>query len=198
MKKSLGSKTIAYPTPVWIIGTFDKNGDPNIMTAAWGGICCSKPPCVTISLRKATYTYNNLVAQKAFTISIPSEDYVTEADYIGIVSGRDVDKFSRLKLTPIKSSLVNAPYVEEFPLILECEIIHIYEIGLHTQFIGEIRDVKVNDSVLNNQGQIMGERLKPIIFGPGGRSYHGIGRYLGEAFKIGRDLIEDTKPGSKA
>ena len=89
MKKSLGAKTLAYPTPVWLVGTYDPEGRPNVMTAAWAGICCSKPPCLAVSLRKATYSYGNIVARQAFTISIPSEAHVKEADYVGIASGRD-------------------------------------------------------------------------------------------------------------
>ena len=141
VKKSVGARTLALPTPTWIVGTYDKEGRPNMMTAAWGGICCSKPPCIYVSLRKATYTYGSLMERKAFTVSIPSEDYVKEADYIGLASGRDVDKFAATGLTPVKSDLVDAPYVKEFPLILECKVIHTIEIGLHTEFIGEIMDV---------------------------------------------------------
>src|SRR4030066_2508583 len=88
--KSLGRSSKALPAPAWMIGTYDMEGKPNLMTAAWGGICCSKPPCVYVSLRKATHTYSNIVERKAFTVSIPSENYVKEADYFGIVSGKKV------------------------------------------------------------------------------------------------------------
>ena len=81
MKNSLGAKTLVYPTPVFVVGTYDKEGKPNVMTASWGGICCSQPPCVAVSLRKATYTHGNILARKAFTISIPSESHVQQADY---------------------------------------------------------------------------------------------------------------------
>jgi flavin reductase (DIM6/NTAB) family NADH-FMN oxidoreductase RutF len=70
MKRSLGAKTLVFPTPTWIVGTFDKEGKPNGMTAAWGGICCSDPPCVAVSLRKATYSYGSLIERKAFTVSV--------------------------------------------------------------------------------------------------------------------------------
>ncbi|MEK6635386.1 MAG: flavin reductase, partial [Planctomycetota bacterium] len=78
MKKSLGAKAIVYPTPVLIVGTYDNAGKPNVMNVAWGGICCSSPPSVAVSVRKATYTYGNIVERKAFTINIPSETYVKE------------------------------------------------------------------------------------------------------------------------
>jgi flavin reductase (DIM6/NTAB) family NADH-FMN oxidoreductase RutF len=151
MKKSIGAKTIVYPTPVFVIGSYDKAGKPNVMTAAWGGICCSRPPCVAVSLRKATYTYGNIMEHKAFTINIPSENYVTEADYFGLVSGKEKDKLSAAGLTPVKSDLVNAPYVQEFPLVLECTVLHTLEIGLHTQFVGEIIDVKADEAVLGEK-----------------------------------------------
>ncbi|HSQ39228.1 MAG TPA: flavin reductase family protein, partial [Anaerolineales bacterium] len=121
MKTSRGAKTIVYPTPVFIVGTYDDADKPNLMAAAWGGICCSRPPCVSVSLRKATYTYGNIVARGAFTVNIASEQYVKEADYVGLVSGRDVDKFAAAGLTPVKSDLVDAPYVAEFPMVLECK-----------------------------------------------------------------------------
>ena len=130
MKKSLGAKTLALPAPAWLVGTYDKEGKPNLMTAVWGGICCSQPPCVYVSLRKATYTYGNIMSRKAFTVSVPSQEYVKEVDYIGIVSGRDGDKFTKTGMTPMKSDLVDAPYVKEFPLVLECKVIHTIEIGL--------------------------------------------------------------------
>lgn len=187
MKTSIGAKTILYPTPVLIVGTYDKSGKPNVMTVAWGGLCCSAPPCVTISVREATYTYGNLLEQKAFTLSIPSEDYVKEADFIGIASGKDTDKFAATSLTPVKSDVVNAPYVAEFPLVLECKVVHTHKIGLHTQFIGEILDVKVEDSVLGEKGPVV-ERVKPFLWAPDqNRGYYSIGRFLGKAFSIGKD-----------
>lgn len=188
MKKSIGAKTILYPTPVLIVGTYDKAGKPNIMTVAWGGICCTTPPCVTISVREATYTYGSLMEQQAFTISIPSEDYVEQADFIGVVSGKDTDKFSRTGLTPVRSEVVNAPYVAEFPIVLECKVIHTYKIGIHTQFIGEILDIKADESVLGEKGPDV-EKIKPFLWAPdSGRSYYGIGRNLGKAFSIGKGL----------
>ncbi|MGP8049924.1 MAG: flavin reductase family protein [Desulfobaccales bacterium] len=188
MKKSLGPRTMAFPTPVWVVGTYDANGKANAMTAAWGCICCSKPPCLAVSLRQATYSYGNLKARGAFTVSVPSETYIKEADYFGIVSGREVNKFDRAHLTPVSSTLVDAPFVGEFPLVLECKVIHTIEIGLHTQFIGEILDVKADEAVLGDQGFPDIEKVRPMIFGPEVRTYHGIGKYLGQAFAIGRDL----------
>lgn len=188
MMKSLGAQTLIYPTPTWVVGTYDKNGRPNGMTVAWGGICCSNPPCVAVSLRKATYSYGSLKERKAFTISVPSETQVKEADYFGVTSGRDLDKFAALRLTPVKSELVDAPYVKEFPLVLECTVVHVIELGLHTQFVGKIMDVKAEESVLGTDGMPDLEKLRPIIFSPGNRLYYGVGSSLGFAFTMGKEI----------
>ena len=107
MKKSIGPRAIIQPNPVLIIGSYDQNGQANIMTVAWGGICCSKPPCAAISLRQATYTYRNIRHHNAFTINIPSTSFVKEADYVGIYSGKQENKFESLGLTPVKSDICN-------------------------------------------------------------------------------------------
>lgn len=186
MKKSIGAKTLLYPTPVVVVGTYDHAGKPNVMTAAWAGICCSVPPCIAVSLRKATYTYGNIMERKAFTISIPSENYAKQADYFGMVSGKDTDKFATTGLTPEKSDVVDAPFVKEFPLVLECKLLRFVEIGLHTEFIGEILDVKADAEVFGDDGVPDIEKVKPIIFAPEGRKYLAVGRNLGLAFSIGK------------
>ena len=186
MKKSLGAKTLAQPSPVWLVGTYDANGKPNIATVAWGGICCSEPPCVTISLRKATYSYGSIMQRKAYTISIPSVALAKEADYCGIASGKDVDKFAEMKLTPVRSDLVDAPYVQECPIVIECKLLHTLEIGLHTQFIGEIVDVKADEAVLNEKERIDILKVKPFIYDTGQMAYYGIGERIGKAFSVGK------------
>jgi flavin reductase (DIM6/NTAB) family NADH-FMN oxidoreductase RutF len=188
MKKSLGVRPLAFPTPVWIVGTYDREGNPNVMTVAWGGICCSKPACINISLRKETYTYDSIIERKAFTVSIPSEKHVKEADYFGITTGSKTDKFAVTGLTPVKSDLVDAPYVNEFPLALECRMTHKVEIGLHTLFIGEIMDVKAEESVLGEKGLPDIDKVIPILFAPEIRTYHRIGKTLGRAFSIGKEI----------
>ena len=143
------------------------DGKPNLMTAAWGGICCSVPPCVAVSLRKATYSYGSIIARGAFTINIPSACQVEKADYFGIESGRDTDKFKKTGITEVRSSLVDAPYGEEFPVVLECRLLNSMEIGLHTQFIGEIMDVKADPSIMGEDGKPDISKIDPIIFDTG-------------------------------
>lgn len=186
MKKSLGAKTLLFPTPVLMVGTYDQAGKPNLMNAAWGGICCSQPPCVAVSLRKATYTHGAIVARQAFTVGIANEAQMVPADYVGIVSGRDVDKFAVTGLTPVKSELVDAPYAAEFPVVLECRLLQIVEIGLHTQFIGEIIDVKADAAVLAEDGLPDIMQIKALIYDTSHKGYHGVGPLLGGAFSVGK------------
>jgi flavin reductase (DIM6/NTAB) family NADH-FMN oxidoreductase RutF len=189
MKQSIGAKTLAFPTPTWVVGTYDMNGKPNAMTVAWAGICCSTPPCISISLRKATYSYAGIVENKAFTVNIPPEKYLNEVDYFGIASGRDDNKFELTCLTPKKSELVPAPYIEEFPFVIECKLLHTIEIGLHTLFVGEIMDIKAEESILDENGNPDIEKIRPVVYGTGNRSYYGIGCNLGKAFSIGKEYL---------
>jgi flavin reductase (DIM6/NTAB) family NADH-FMN oxidoreductase RutF len=188
MKQSFGASTLVGATTVWVIGTYDREGRPNLMTAAWGGVCCSDPPCLGVSLRKATYSYAGIAERKAFTVSIPSAGHVQETDYVGIASGRDTDKWQATGLTPERSEFVDAPYVAEFPLVLECRLLHTLELGLHTRFVGEIIDVKAEESVLGEDGSMDIERVDPFFYVPGKRTYYRIGPYLGKAHSIGAGL----------
>lgn len=188
MKKSLGAQTILYPTPVWVIGSYDKEGKANVMTASWAGICCSKPPSVTVSIQDPRYTFENINSRGAFTVNVPSETHVKETDYFGIKSGRKEDKFDAAGLTPVKSDLVDAPYVGEFPLVAECKLTHTLKVGVHTMFVGEIMDVKCDESVLNEEGAPDVEKLKTFLFDPSGRKYYKTGEYLEQAFSCGGDI----------
>ena len=186
MKKSIGADTLAYPSPVWCVGSYDAQGRPNVMTIAWGGICCSKPPALTISLRKATYTYGCIMERGAYTVSVPSTEYAAQADYFGIASGKHTDKFKDTGLTPIRSEKVDAPYVGEFPLVIECRVIHTHVIGLHIQFIGEIIDIKADTEILNDKGLPLMDKAAPFVYGTGTRQYWALGETIGNGFDIGK------------
>jgi flavin reductase (DIM6/NTAB) family NADH-FMN oxidoreductase RutF len=188
MKRSLGPATLAVPSPVWVIGTYDSANAANLMTAAWAGIACSKPPAVAISLREATYTYANIVERKAFTVNVPSASQAQVADFLGIVSGRDVDKFAEAGLTAVRSELVDAPLVAEFSLSLECRLLQTVKIGLHTLFVGEIVDVKAEEGMVRHGLPAM-DLVSPLLFSAGEQSYYAVGDPLGKAFRLGRDLV---------
>jgi flavin reductase (DIM6/NTAB) family NADH-FMN oxidoreductase RutF len=181
--------TVLQPHPVLLVGTFGPDGKPNLMNAAWGGICCSDPPCVAVSLREATLTYHNILQAKAFTIGIPSRKHVEAADYVGIVSGRDRDKFRDTGLTPLKSEKVNAPLAVELPFSLECTLFQHHKLGLHTIFIGEIVGIQADEDILGPRGLPDIEKTQAILWGGlGNNNYFAVGKKLAKAFSVGKNL----------
>jgi flavin reductase (DIM6/NTAB) family NADH-FMN oxidoreductase RutF len=188
MKKSIGAEPIIVPTPAWIICSYDGSGNPNGMAVAWGGVCCSKPPCVTVSLRKATYSFGSIMARKAYTVNVLSEEHLARIDYFGIASGREHDKFSETGLNPVKSELVDAPFIDEAALVLECKLAHSIELGLHTMFVGEIVDAKCEESALDDRKKPDICKIQPVIYTPKSRAYYGIGHYLGDAYSVGKSF----------
>jgi flavin reductase (DIM6/NTAB) family NADH-FMN oxidoreductase RutF len=188
MHQSLGPRTLAFPAPVWVIGSYGPDGRPNVMTASWAGICSSRPPSVTVSLRQATLTYHHLMARRAYTVSIPGAEHVQAADHFGLVSGRDEDKLAVAGLTAARATHVDAPYVAEFPVHLECRVSHTLEVGLHTLFVGEILDVAADPAVLDAEGLPSIPRVQPFVYVPEARDYYRVGEPLGAAFAIGRLL----------
>jgi flavin reductase (DIM6/NTAB) family NADH-FMN oxidoreductase RutF len=185
VKKSLGAATIALPLPAWVICSYDEQGKPNAMTASWTGICCSVPPCAYFSARKSRYTHGNVVASGAFTVNIPGVSQAPVTDYFGIASGRKVDKISAAGLTAVAAEHVKAPYLEEFPLVLECRLVQQIELGSHTMFIGEIVDVKCEEELLAAGGKLAGAALEPFVYSTADSTYYSVADALGKGYELG-------------
>lgn len=187
-KRALGPRIPAIATPTWIVCTYDPAGRPNGMAVAWGGVCCSKPPSLQISLRAATHTHGSLKARRAFTVCVPGRRHVAETDFFGIASGRDTDKFADTGLTAAPFPGLDAPYVAELPVAIGCRLTHEVEIGLHTLFVGEIVETLADEAALGPDGKVDLARLDALLYAPDQRTYHGVGPRLAEAFSIGRSL----------
>ena len=193
MKKKLGADAIAFPTPVYIVGTYDSDGVPNAMNVAWGGLCSSEPPCVMIAIRKGRYTYRNIDERKAFTVNFPDRGHVKEADYFGLISGEKTHKFDNVELTVTKSEFVDAPIIEEFPVALECRYVKSMEVGQHIMIVGEILNISVDEEVLDKNGDLDVTKIDPLIYDPAANKYNAIGEVVGDAFKAGIGLLPDNK-----
>jgi flavin reductase (DIM6/NTAB) family NADH-FMN oxidoreductase RutF len=189
VKKNIGPKLGIYPTPVVVVGSYDKNDKPNLVTLAWAGICCSEPPSVQVSIRKSRHTHPAIVERKAFSVNVPSAKYVLETDYVGIVSGKDSHKFEVAKLTPVRGELVDAPMVLEFPISMECKLTHTLELGSHDLFVGEIVACWVAEEVLLDSGKLDLKKIDPIAFAPGGE-YFRVGEFLSTSHGAGKKLLE--------
>ena len=190
-KRSLGARTLLYPAPVLVVGTYDADDNPDMMTVAWGGVCCSKPPCVAVSIRAGRLSHANIMLHQAFTVNLPAVDHVAEADFVGTVSGRDVDKFAATGLTAVRAEHVHAPYVAEFPVVLECEVVHIAELGAHTMFVGEVLDTKVDEEALGPDGKVDIDGVGFLAYITGEESYRALGPSVGGAFSVGKKFKTD-------
>lgn len=181
MRKDFGTRTYLYPQPVLIIASYDEQGNPDAMNAAWGGI--SDDHEIGICLSPEHKTVKNILKRKAFTVSVGTAKYVKECDYLGIVSGNAIpDKIERAGLHVIKSSHVDAPLIEELPLALECELISYDPESCH--LFANIINVSIDESVLTN-GQVDVKKLGAITFDPANHVYLKLGEKAGNAFKDG-------------
>ncbi|MDR1622542.1 MAG: flavin reductase family protein [Synergistaceae bacterium] len=188
MKKNIGAKLGIYPTPIVVVGTYDKNDKPNIATLAWTGICCSEPPSVQVSVRKSRHTHAAIVERKVFSVNIPSARYLVETDYVGIVSGKNVDKFQAAKLTPVRGESLDVPLVAEFPISMECRLTHTLELGSHDLFVGEIVSCWVIEEALQEGGKLNPKKIDPLAFMPSGE-YFGVSNFLDNSFSVGKKLM---------
>ena len=176
-----GVKPVMYPMPVLIIATYDDNGVPNAMNAAWGIITDMNEISISMGDHKTT---DNLAKTGAFTVSMATEEYVTACDYVGVESARKVpDKFARAGFHATKSENVNAPLIDELPMALECKLKSL-DNGI---LIGEIVNVNADESILTD-GKIDPKKLKPISFDPVNNTYIGLGNVVGKAFGDGLKL----------
>ena len=180
-RTNFGAKPIMLPQPVLIIGTYDENGVPNAMNAAWGITTDFKEITISLSEHKTT---DNLAARGAFTVSMGTVDQVDACDYVGIESARKVpDKFARAGFHATKSEFVDAPLIDELPMALECKV-KSFKDGI---LIGEIVNVSADNSVITN-GQIDLDKLRPIAFDPCNNKYVALGEAVGDAFLCGNKL----------
>lgn len=182
MRKNFGAKPMCYPMPVYIIGTYGADGTPNAMNAAWGGI--SEETEITICVDSEHKTTENILARKAFTVSMATAETVVACDYVGIVSGNKVpDKFAKAGFHATKSEFVDAPLIDELPMALECRLIS-YD-PESCRLVGEIVNISADESVLNSDGKVDAAKLRPITYDPMTHAYLVVGEKIGQAFHDG-------------
>ena len=185
MRKNFGPKTMCYPMPVYIIATYNADGTPNAMNAAWGGISEEKE--ISICIDSAHKTAENLVARKAFTVSMATAAQLVACDYVGIVSGnKEPDKFTMAGFHAVKSEFVDAPLIEELPMALECEVLSYDEETC--RLVGRIVNVCADESVLDDKGNVDVSKLQPITYDPMSHHYLVLGEKVGHAFYDGKNL----------
>lgn len=184
MRKNFGAKSILYPMPVLIINTYDKNGIPNSMNAAFGGISDFDEISISLSEHKTT---KNVRLTKAFTVSLATTKYLEACDYVGIVSGNKVvDKVKKAGFTVAKSRRCNAPIINELPICLECKMID-FKNGI---LRGKILNVSCDKKYLDKKGNIDLSKVHIITYDPQNNKYVELGKAVGTPFKDGKKLIK--------
>jgi flavin reductase (DIM6/NTAB) family NADH-FMN oxidoreductase RutF len=181
----LKAKAYIYPLPVLIVGTYDENGTPNAMNAAWGTVCDTAQ--VSICLSADHKTVKNLLKTKEFTVALADAENVLAADYVGVVSANDVpDKLKNTGWHIQKSEFVNAPIIQELPLVLECKLV---SYDSQTEIcIGEVVNVSADARILNEKGKIDLKKFKPICYDCDTHGYYTLGEKVGVAFSDGLKL----------
>ena len=172
------ASNMLYPVPAVLVGCRDEEGRDNLMTAAWAGTICSDPVMVSVSIRKERFSHAIIENTGEFTISLTTTGLARAADFCGVRSGRDTDKFREMKLTPLESSKIRAPGVAESPVVLECRVKEILRLGSHDMFIAEVLNVSVDERYLNEKGRLELEKADLIAYSHG--EYFALGKKIGK------------------
>jgi flavin reductase (DIM6/NTAB) family NADH-FMN oxidoreductase RutF len=186
-KREFGPQPWLFPNPVVLVGTIF-NGKTNFATYAWCGITGGDPPTLAVGIRHQRHTLKGIFQNKTFSVNIPSVEMVKETDYCGLVSGAQVDKAGECGFTVYFGGLKTAPLIERCPVNLECEVLHLLDLGLHTLVVGKIVQAHVSEDCLTDgQPDIM--KIRPLVYsrGPTAR-YNAVGEVLGQAYNIGKEL----------
>ena len=166
------------PVPAVMVSVSDGNGKNNIITVAWAGTICTNPPMLSISVRPERYSYEMIKSTKEFVVNLTTKDLVRACDYCGVTSGRDVDKFEKMKLTPIKLPNVSVPGIKESPVNIECRVKKIEELGSHTMFIADVVGVTVDDEYMDEKGKFNINDTGLVMYSHG--EYFVMGEKLGK------------------
>ena len=166
-----------YPLPVVMVSMADKNGKTNIITIAWAGTVCTNPPMVSISVRPERYSYPILKETGEFVINLTTKELAFATDYCGVKSGRDVDNFKEMKLTPLKAKEVKAPLIQESPVNLECRVREILPLGSHHMFLADVAAVHADEKYMDEKHKFHLEKAEPIVYSHG--AYLACGEQIG-------------------
>lgn len=192
MKKDLGVVPAVFPMPVLMVAAYDETGKVNVMNAAWGMIC--NYDRIALFIDAGHKTTQNVLASKAFTVSIADCAHMDGADFFGMASGNDMpDKFARTGYTAVKSSVVNAPVIEEFPVVMECELAEVVENSSFYCIVGKIVNTAAEESVLDEKGKVDPAKLGALIFDQFRHGYYQVGGKVGQAWKAGAVFMPEKK-----
>lgn len=189
MKINVKNHTMMYPAPAVVVSAYDEDGKADACTLAFATMCSHHPPAVMIAINSTLKrkTLKSILEKKEFCLAFPSVEQVCEVDYLGVETGYNTDKLANIKFTHQKAQKVNAPVINEFKVTLECKVMHIAEVGSHTQITGEIVNVQADESVIKNN-KIDFELLNPLAYDDITHAYYKTGDKISDAFKLGSNF----------
>jgi len=189
MKIKIKKQPLIMPMPALLVGTYSVNDIPDAMTAAWTGVCCSSPLSVGVAIRQSRVTYENIEERGAFTLNVPNTKQAKGVDYLGIVSfAQNPNKLEVAGFETKKADNVDAPIIVNCPINVECSLTRKIELGTHIYCIGEVKEVHVDEEMINEEGNLNIEGLDPLIFIPKESKYYSLGKPVGKAFNMGKEL----------
>jgi flavin reductase (DIM6/NTAB) family NADH-FMN oxidoreductase RutF len=192
-KKKLGPQPMIWPHPTVLVGA-NIDGKPDFAAVAWTGVAAGKPPCVTIGLQPHRYSLKGIYQNKTFSVNVPSIDLVKEADYCGLVSGKDTDKVKDCKFRVFYGDLKTAPLIEQCPINLECEVLHLLNLGSHILVVGRVVETYFAEDCLTEGFPDMA-KARPFIFGY--KKYYALGEAIANPFKSGWEIKPKLKKTQK-
>lgn len=178
--------TMVYPVPAVMVSCGSKKEEYNIITIAWTGTICSEPPMTYISVRKERHSYDIIKRNREFVINLTTEPLAFATDFCGVKSGKDLKKFETLNLTPVPSTKIKAPMIEECPVNIECKVTKILQLGSHDMFMAEVVAVNVDDKLMDEKGKFHLDQALPICYSHG--EYYGLKKPLG---KFGYSIMKN-------
>lgn len=196
-KKELKLHAVVSPTETVVVSAYDKDGKADACTLAFYMVSSHVPPCVTIAINatQRRKTLADMLENNAFVLGFPSIDQVREADYLGVESGYNSDKLKDIGFSVSNAKTVHAPIINEMLLSLECEIVHTVTVGSHMQVTGEVKRILADESILNEKGRIVLEKLKPIIYDEEQMRYLNVGEVISDAFKPRAEMKKTLRRG---
>ncbi|MFC1962272.1 flavin reductase family protein [Chloroflexota bacterium] len=186
-KMTMGPQTLMYPLPALLVGA-DVDDKPNFMAVAHAGIANSKPPMISVAIQHHRYTIIGIRQNLTFSVNVPSTNMARETDYCGITSGSKVDKVEVCGFKVFYGKLSNAPLIEQCPVNLECQVVHILDLGSHALVIGKIEETHVSENCLTD-GKPDVNKINPLIYARDlARQYLDFGKVIAKAHNIGLEL----------
>ncbi len=176
-KISFKPGNMLYPLPAVLVSVADSKGNTNLITVAWAGTVCTNPPMLGISVRPNRFSHHMIEETGEFVVNLTTKELAFATDYCGVKSGRDINKWKEMKLTPVASDVVRPPCIAESPVNIECQVTEVKRLGSHDFFLATVAAVHVDEAYMDEKGAFHLSQAEPIVYCHG--EYFDLGKKIG-------------------